>query len=65
MAKDLLLGGIFSGLSLGLMQLDPTRLKIVKQGGNAKQKAQAQNGPVDPNASHQLWGGELVRRQYQ
>jgi hypothetical protein len=24
-----LLGGVFSGLSLGLMQMDPTRLKIV------------------------------------
>eukprot|EP00041_Stephanoeca_diplocostata_P014188 m.255447 g.255447 ORF g.255447 m.255447 type:complete len:392 (-) comp19615_c0_seq8:572-1747(-) len=34
----LLLGGVFSGLSLGLMQMDPNRLKIVAKSGTPQMK---------------------------
>eukprot|EP00035_Acanthoeca_spectabilis_P000948 m.76439 g.76439 ORF g.76439 m.76439 type:complete len:412 (+) comp10529_c0_seq1:31-1266(+) len=51
----LLLGGVFSGLSLGLMQLDPNRLRIVGKSGTEAQKKWARMiYPIRKNGNYLL-----------
>ena len=46
----IILSGVFSGLNLGLMALDPTELKVVMRSGSKKEKTYA--GRIEPVRRH-------------
>eukprot|EP00040_Diaphanoeca_grandis_P026612 m.149421 g.149421 ORF g.149421 m.149421 type:complete len:434 (-) comp30656_c0_seq1:47-1348(-) len=54
-AMLLILGGVFSGLSLGLMQMDPNRLQIVAKAGTKKMQKYAKIiYPIRKNGNYLL-----------